>query len=119
MLLAWAFLGDDLLGWALARDGIAKWFQERFPVRELNMQLRRFRDACARATGDPAELGEVIARRLLMPLADVLGKAARVLVVPYGAAHGIPFAALPFEGAPGWPGRVVSTAQRERAAVPG
>jgi tetratricopeptide (TPR) repeat protein len=100
VLLEWAFLGEDLLGWAVTRNGLARFFSERVPVREFNLELRRYREACGRPDGDPAGSGEAIAARLLAPFAEPLARADRVLVVPHGAAHGIPFAALPFAGEP-------------------
>src|SRR5262249_45281141 len=53
-------------------------------------------------------LGERLAETLLTPFADVIRASSQLIIVPYGAAHTLPFQALPFEGGPLGAARAVS-----------
>jgi CHAT domain-containing protein len=65
----------------------------------LERQMRAFRRACE-AHGAVDELGEQLAAMLLAPLADAIRANQRLVIVPYGAGHGLPFHVLPWEGQP-------------------
>jgi CHAT domain-containing protein/tetratricopeptide (TPR) repeat protein len=91
-------------GWAVTHDGV---FGARLPSRrELTTSARAFYDRVSRA---PAARGKrspptrvaaaALSRQLLGPFQDHL-RARRLLVVPDGVLHYVPFAALP-AGGPG------------------
>lgn len=57
---------------------------------------------------DVESLGFQLAEVLLIPLAEVIKTYTRLIVVPYGAAHALPFHVLPWEGEPLGASRVLS-----------
>jgi len=106
-LLQYAFLGDDLLAWAVTREGMTQMVLNTVDARALNRQIRAFHHACARGRGLDG-LDAELARTLLDPVAATIRSRAHIIVVPYGAAHLLPFHALPFEGRPLAASRTVS-----------
>jgi CHAT domain-containing protein/tetratricopeptide (TPR) repeat protein len=99
LLLEWAFLGDDLLAWALTRDGMVTHRVQAVDALVFSRQLWMFATACAHRR-DVDTLDRPITEVLLAPFADWLRRYRRVVLVPYGAAHRLPFAALSFDGQP-------------------
>jgi CHAT domain-containing protein/tetratricopeptide (TPR) repeat protein len=97
-LLQYAFLGDDLLAWALTHEGIAVKHRAAVDAKALGRQIRDFHRACEDPAGDVGLLGEDLAATLLAPLKDAIQEHRHLVVVPYGAAHALPFHALPWQG---------------------
>lgn len=98
-LIEYFFLGEDLLAWAVTRDGLAHAHHVNVDATRLAQRIREFHRACAaRAPVEPvaSQLAEVF----LAPFAFVIRRAARIIVAPYSAAHSLPFHALPFDGDP-------------------
>jgi CHAT domain-containing protein len=99
-LLQYYFRSDDLLVWALTRrQGVVHMHRARLDVRALNRDIRAFHRACE-GRGPCAELGAQLAEALLGPVAAALEANPHLLVVPHGAAHLLPFHALPWAGRP-------------------
>lgn len=96
VLLEYHMLGHDLLVWAVTRDGIE--VQHR-PVRSrrLGGVINTYHRRCADRSGAGAEADE-LAALLLAPVADTLAGRERVVIVPFGPLHLVPFHALPFRG---------------------
>ncbi|MCP5030934.1 MAG: CHAT domain-containing protein [Actinomycetia bacterium] len=65
-------------------------------------------EACQR--GDPDLEAERLARLLLDPVAPVLRRHRRLVIVPFGPLHQVPFHVLPFDGVPLGQSHVVSYA---------
>jgi CHAT domain-containing protein len=99
LLLEYYFAGDDLLAWAVDRTGVLRALRADVDAARLALRIRAFHAACreGRATD---EAGAEVASLLLAPFAAELSGRTRVVVVPHGAAHALPFHALPFEGQP-------------------
>lgn len=98
-LLQYYFAGKDFLAWAITREGMVQTQRTALDSKALERQLRGFHHGCA--TGKPTELpGKQIAELFLALFDDVLRRVSRLLIVPYGAAHTLPFHALPWQGQP-------------------
>ncbi len=99
-LLQYAFLGEDLLAWAITREGMAQTHLRPLDARTVCLrQILAFHDACARRN-ETAGLAEDLASTLLSPFATTIRAHQQLIVVPYGASHLLPFHALPFDGQP-------------------
>lgn len=96
-LVELAFLGDDLLIWAVTRDGMRAAHFGWVDATTLAVDIRAFHHACV-AREPIEELGQRLAETLLAPLHDVLDAYDRIVVVPFGAAHVLPFHVLPWKG---------------------
>ena len=106
-LIQYAFLGEDLLVWGLSSKGIVKLHRAAVDARALAREIRIFHKACM----DPQDIessGARLAQILLSPLKDVIQAHPRLVIVPYGPAHALPFHALPWEGKPLGADRVIS-----------
>jgi CHAT domain-containing protein/tetratricopeptide (TPR) repeat protein len=98
-LLEYAFLGEDLIAWAITPQGMTQTHIAPIDAKALARKLRAFHDLCAQRQ-DVSDLGETLAQTLLAPFAVTLQTASHLVLVPYGTAHLLPFGALPFEGQP-------------------
>jgi CHAT domain-containing protein len=97
LLLEYAFLGDDFLGWAITSKGVVKTHYSNLDARVLNRKINTFRTACAtqeRSEMLAAELSDIF----FTPFAEVMSRAKHIIFVPHGTAHSLPFAALPLKG---------------------
>jgi CHAT domain-containing protein len=99
VLLEYFFVGEDFLCWAVDREGLQQACAATADMRALTRDIRAFHQGCASRAPIDA-LAEQLARRFFDPLAATIRGAERLIVVPYGAAHMLPFHALPFDGKP-------------------
>lgn len=98
-LLSYLFLGEELLLWAITGEGVALAYLASLDVKALERDIRAFHRACEQR--QPLDrLGAALSAALLGPLADVLRANTRLLIVPHGVAHTLPFQALPWQGQP-------------------
>ncbi|HEX5108281.1 MAG TPA: CHAT domain-containing protein [Vicinamibacterales bacterium] len=107
VLLEFAFLGDDLLAWAIGRDADPVAHHAALDVVALRQTIRAFHDACQDGTAYE-DAGAELEQILLAPLARAIRSSTAIIVVPHGAAHALPFHALPFEGQPLAAGRTMT-----------
>jgi CHAT domain-containing protein len=98
-LLQYYFLGEDLLSWAITHEGVGRLHRVELDSRALGRQIRDFRAACEARTATD-ELGSALSRTLLAPFTSEICDHAHLIVVPYGAAHALPFHALPWDNQP-------------------
>lgn len=99
VLLEYTFLDDNLLLWAITRQGLARTHRAEFDTQVLKQQIRAVHRACE--SGAPlAGWVEPLAEALLEPVAGVLQTHTQVIVVPFGMAHRLPFHVLPWQGQP-------------------
>jgi CHAT domain-containing protein len=99
VLLEYAFLDDNLLIWAITRQGLVQTHRAELDTQVLKQQIQTLHRACeggAPLTG----LAEPLADALLEPVAGLLRTHRRVVVVPFGMAHRLPFHVLPWQGQP-------------------
>lgn len=104
-ILEYHLVGRHLVLLALMADGIVE-HRRRWPRPEMEALVHRF--LAATSAGEAGEEAEELAAALLQPVASVLEGHSRVLVVPFGALHAVPFHALPFSGRPLVESHVVS-----------
>jgi CHAT domain-containing protein len=98
-MLEYFFLAGDLLAWAITPEGLKRAIGVSLDTDTLARDIRAFHRACeTRAYAE--SLGTKLAETLLTPFTDVIRASSRLIIVPYGAAHALPFQALPFEGEP-------------------
>jgi CHAT domain-containing protein len=98
VLLAYQYLDEDLLGWAVSADGLVATHRAAIDGDALSRQIRAFTDACARGGSNWDLRGEELVPVFLAPFAAVLERCQRLIIVPSGAAHAMPFHALPWRG---------------------
>ena len=92
-------MGEDLLSWAITHHGAGRLHRASLDTRALAREIQKFHRACE--TGAAVdELGSAISQALLEPFASELRDHADLIVVPFAAAHILPFHALPWEGQP-------------------
>jgi CHAT domain-containing protein len=99
-LVQYHLAGEHMLAWAITRvHGIET--VRRIPVdhRGLDRQIRALSRALAER-GEWSALANRLARTFLDPLAEAIATNSRLIVVPHGAAHLLPFQALPWDGEP-------------------
>ncbi len=93
MLLEYHVLGDDLMVWAVANDGVEV-HEQSVPRRELAALTREYGRRCAAGSGEGPERDE-LRRWLLDPVADMVRAHRRVIVVPFGLLNGVAIHTLP------------------------
>ncbi|WP_214102660.1 CHAT domain-containing protein [Acrocarpospora catenulata] len=97
LLVAYLLREDELLVWAIDRTGLRECHS--LTATGVEGLVQRVRQACA-GGGHPGRPAAALAELLLTPVHGSLLTADRVLLVPSGALHSLPFAALPWRGAP-------------------
>lgn len=97
VLLQYHLLDQDLLGWAVTREGLTA-ERRRLPADGLVATARRFHTACA-SGGDVTEAGQELSEALLGFCSPLLSSHHRIIVVPPAPLSLVPFHALPRAGA--------------------
>ena len=97
VVVAYHTLPDRLVAWVLSRDGVreAK-FPLALPRADLGRLVDAYRDALIKLNPKAAGIGDQIGQLLLAPLGIAPGK--RVVIVPHGPLHYLPFQALRLDG---------------------
>lgn len=98
-LLLYFFVGEELLLWAITAQGVALAYLVSLDVKTLERTIRAFHRACEQRQ-PLADTGAALSTTLLAPATDVLRDHRRLIIVPHGAAHALPFHALPWQGQP-------------------
>ena len=100
-LLTYYFQMDHLLAWAITAQGITATHLVELESKALNREIRHYHDACANPNEwQHLRIGESLSRKLLDPLRTVIDRHPNLLIVPHGAAHLLPFHALPWQDGP-------------------
>lgn len=89
VLLDYFAIGDDLLAWAVTRDGV-RGHTAKIRTRDLTALVRAFHSGCSGGRAPETSLTEL----LLDPFGDLLDSHSRVVVVPFGPLTLVPFHAL-------------------------
>ncbi len=96
-LLQYTFLSDEVLIWVISNEGMIASRLLEIRVQELTFAIQKLRDLCeGQSSGKP--MAALLARQLLEPVAPTLEGFRRVMIVPHGAAHYLPFHLLPLDG---------------------
>jgi CHAT domain-containing protein/tetratricopeptide (TPR) repeat protein len=107
LLLEYFFLGDDLLIWAVSPDGTVQAHHATLDAAALSRDIVALNRACEAVQSWHVQAA-ALADTLLAPVADAVRASGHITIVPHGAAHLLPFHALPFDGAPLGAARTVS-----------
>ncbi|KAL6406023.1 hypothetical protein AUP68_10581 [Ilyonectria robusta] len=99
-LLQYAYRNNDLIAWMINGQGIIYEHWAEVPEVELELHVRRFHRSCDELTDGDSEHAAWLAERLLLPFSPYLKMHSRLIFVPYGTLHMLPFHALPWEGQP-------------------
>ncbi|TQM57796.1 CHAT domain-containing protein [Humibacillus xanthopallidus] len=98
VLLQLLVAAGEVLVWVIGPAGVLATHHAR-DVWSLAGAASRFRAACADGLPSTTD-AEALAEQLLVPVADALRAAREVVVVASGPTTGMPFHALPLDGAP-------------------
>lgn len=97
VVIAYHALPDRLMAWVLSSEGVR---EARFPAALPRADLARlvdaYRDALIKLNPNAAAIGDQIGTLLLAPLGVAPGK--RLVIVPHGPLHYLPFQALRLDG---------------------
>jgi len=94
-LVEYQLAGHDLLVWTITRT-TADATMSRHPTGEIARLAKAVQRTCS--NGRPGPEADQLAAILLEPVASVAGGCGRLIIVPYGPLHGLPFQVLPFGG---------------------
>lgn len=100
VLMVYRLHDDGLLVWAVTRAGVVVAEDLAVDVNTVIERIRLMHASCARVTDAWHEHAASLGETLLAPVTAVLREHRRIMVVPSGPLHGLPFAALPLAGQP-------------------
>ena len=96
-VVAFHTLPDHLVAWVLTHDGVREvHFPSALPRADLNRLVEAYRNALIGRNPSIAAAADQIGRLLLAPLQIPAGK--RLIIVPHGPLHYLPFQALRLDG---------------------
>lgn len=100
-LIEYALWDDTLLVWTITADGVRVVRRADVDRRAVTGMITRFRQLCANKMSTARAIDDAgipLSRLFLDPVADVLSAYERIIIVPHGASHGLPFQVLPWQG---------------------
>ena len=96
VVVAYHALNDRLLAWVLTRDGIREVKLPALPRNDLERLITAYRTALIGLNTAAPAVGGQIGQLLVQPLAIPVGK--RLVIVPHGPLHFLPFQSLRVDG---------------------
>jgi CHAT domain-containing protein len=97
VVVAYHALPDRLVAWVLSSEGVREaTFPTALPRKDLVRLVDAYRDALIKLNPNAAGIGNQIGQLLLKPLGIDAGK--RMIIVPHGPLHYLPFQALQVDG---------------------
>jgi CHAT domain-containing protein len=97
VVVAYHALPDRLMAWTLSKDGVREAsFATALKRADLVRLVDAYRDALIKLNPNAGRIGEQIGQLLLAPLGIPAGK--RVIIIPHGPLHYLPFQALRLDG---------------------
>ena len=97
VVVAYHALPDRLVAWVLSNDGVREaTFATPLPKADLARLVDAYRDALIKLNPNASGIGDQIGSLLLAPLGIEAGK--RIVIVPHGPLHYLPFQALRLDG---------------------
>ena len=97
LVVAYHSLPDRLVAWVLSNEGVREVkFSTPLPRKDLVRLVDAYRDTLIRLNPNASAIGDQIGELLLAPLGIPAGK--RIIIVPHGPLHYLPFQALRLDG---------------------
>ena len=97
VVVAYHSLSDRLVAWVLSSEGVREvTFATPLPRKDLARLVDAYRDTLIRLNPNATGIGDQIGQLLLAPLGIEAGK--RLIIVPHGPLHYLPFQALRMDG---------------------
>ncbi|RZA17632.1 MAG: CHAT domain-containing protein [Lysobacteraceae bacterium] len=97
VVVAYHALPDRLMAWVLSSEGVREvQFPVALPRKDLARLVDAYRDALIKLSPGAEQVGDRIGQLLLAPLQVPAGK--RLVIVPHGPLHYLPFQALRLDG---------------------
>jgi len=97
-VLEYQIEGRDLMVWSFTAES-AIWGHLRVEPGTLASLVRQVRDACATGVSE-TDAAAKLANILIKPVQPMVESAGRLVIVPYGPLHALPFGVLPLDGQP-------------------
>ncbi|KAI2899623.1 hypothetical protein CBS11852_3190 [Aspergillus niger] len=99
LILQYIFNYEQLYIWAINKQGMVKVHEKILKEYLLDRETKRFRTLCEQ--GNPAaHLARWLAEELIEPFDELIQSYPKLLIVPSGSLHLLPFHALPWRKAP-------------------
>jgi len=97
VVVAYHSLSDRLMAWVLTNEGVREvTFATALPRKDLVRLVDAYRDTLIKLNPNASGFGDQIGQLLLAPLGIDAGK--RLIIVPHGPLHYLPFQALRLDG---------------------
>ena len=97
VVVAYHALPDRLMAWTLSKDGVREaTFSTALKRDDLARLVDAYRDALIKLNPNAQKIGDQIGQLLLAPLSIEAGK--RIIIIPHGPLHYLPFQALRLDG---------------------
>ncbi|KAJ6140408.1 hypothetical protein N7471_006894 [Penicillium samsonianum] len=98
LILQYFYNHNTLYSWAISHEGMVELVDIELEEYWLDRVAKSFHHACDK--GLITAHGEQLSDTLLKPFNDLLERYTRLIIVPHGSLHLVPFHVLPFKGAP-------------------
>ncbi|KAL2788247.1 CHAT domain-containing protein [Aspergillus keveii] len=98
LILQYFYNYNTLFSWGISNDGMVRLVDNELEEYWLGRVAKEFHDACDQGRMTPH--GEQLSNLLLGPFTDLLEGYTRVIIVPHGSLHLVPFHVLPFKETP-------------------
>jgi CHAT domain-containing protein len=98
LILQYFYNYKTLYSWVISHEGMVKLVDTELEEYSLDRVVKDFHNACDKGLVTPP--GQQLSDTLIEPFTDLLERYNRLIIVPHGSLHLVPFHVLPFKGPP-------------------